>query len=208
MSTRNGGVRLRDRVPFVRGAAFGGLAYVLGYALTYVATAIDGVDPGQYGNDAVMIVGWRFYAAHFVGLSARSSEGVGPNELLEAGPRSVLAPTVYHLLVVAVLVVASYHVVRTADSRFRETATVLTTGASLVGGYLPLAVIGAVLFRVHGDASLAISVMDVSGPDPLASVALVGLVIPAVCGAVGACIGRYVRRARTRSDTRSNSVEG
>jgi hypothetical protein len=209
MPTRGGGVRVRDRVPFVRAAAFGGLAYVVGYVLTYAVTVIDSVDPGQYGNDAMMIVGWRFYAAHFVGLGTRSGDGIGPAELLGGGFDSLVPPVAYHLLPPVVLVLAGYHAIYTADIQFRKTGTAVTAGASLVGGYLPLAVLGAVLFRVHGDPpSLALALAEVTGPGLLESVALVGLLIPAVCGAIGAWIGLYVQRARARSSARADGVEG
>jgi cytochrome c biogenesis protein CcdA len=54
-------------------------------------------------------------------------------------------------------------------------------GATVVAGYLPLAVIGAVLVQVQSGSSTA-------GPDLLLAVVLAGLVYPAVLGALGSVV--------------------
>ena len=58
-------------------------------------------------------------------------------------------------------------------------------GAAVMLGYLPLSVIGAVLFAVSvGDAT--------AGPDLVTAVLLAGMVYPLVFGAVGGLVGGHL----------------
>ncbi|ELZ42920.1 transporter permease [Halorubrum saccharovorum DSM 1137] len=166
------------------GAAGGAVAYVLGYLVVYV-TQGDRIEEGLsginffadlFGGDPIstwQAAGWMFYNAHFVDVNAPSLIGGAQSANLlsqgEAGSFLFLVPPL--LLVVAGVVAG-----RTAG--VTEAVDGAQAGAFVLAGYLPLAVIGAFLFRYSvGDGTVA--------PDLVTAVLLAGAVYPAVFGAIG-----------------------
>lgn len=177
MSVSAGG----QRVPLGVGAAAGALAWLLGYLLTYVVTSgrfreFQGSFLGQVADlfglemPTWKVVGWVFYNAHFVDTVAGSGAGTaiggdgGFTALLYAVPPLVLFA-------------AGLAVGRSAGSEDATAGAV--AGASVLLGYLPLSVLGVLLFEtvVAGTAV---------APDLAAGVVLAGVLYPAVFGAAGA----------------------
>jgi len=170
----------------VGGAAAGAAAYVLGYLFAYVTqgSAIEDQLAGfnvfaeLFGGDPIptwQAVGWVFYNGHFV--DTRVPSLVGGSQLTnlisqaDGGSLTLLFVVPPVLLTVAGLVAS-----RVAAARAPVDGA--KAGAFVLVGYLPLAVIGAFLFRYSvGDGTVA--------PDPVTAVLLAGAVYPAVFGAVG-----------------------
>jgi hypothetical protein len=170
----------------VGGAAAGAAAYLLGYLFTYVtqAGAIEDQLAGfnlfadLFGGDPIptwQAVGWVFYNGHFV--DTRVPSLVGGSQLTnlisqaDGGSLSLLYVVPPVLLVVAGLVAG-----RVAGAT--EPVDGAKAGAFVLVGYLPLAVLGAFLFRYSvGDGAVA--------PDLVTAVLLAGAVYPALFGAVG-----------------------
>ncbi|WP_280586593.1 transporter [Halorubrum sp. Boch-26] len=178
--------RASDASGIVGGAAAGAAAYVLGYLFAYVTQsgAIEeqlagfNVFADLFGGDPIptwKAVGWVFYNGHFV--DTRLPSLVGGSQLTnlisqaDGGSLSLLFVVPPVLLTVAGL----------AASRLAGTTEPVdgaTAGAFVLVGYLPLAAIGAFLFRSPvGDGAIA--------PDLIAAVLLAGAVYPAVFGAIG-----------------------
>ncbi|WP_144049550.1 transporter [Halorubrum salipaludis] len=170
----------------VGGAAAGAVAYVLGYLVVYV-TQGDRIEEGLsginffadlFGGDPIstwQAAGWMFYNAHFVDVNAPSLIGGAQSGNLitqaDGGSLSLLFVLPPLLLIVAGLVAG-----RTAGAS--DPADGAQAGAFVLAGYLPLAVIGAFLFRYSvGDGTVA--------PDLVTAVLLAGAVYPAVFGAIG-----------------------
>jgi hypothetical protein len=168
------------RVPLGVGAAAGALAWLLGYLLTYVATSgrirefqgsfLGGV-ADLFGLEVPTwkIVGWVFYNAHFVDTAAGSGTGSavggdGFTALLYALPP-------------VVLLAAGLAVGRAAGSG--DAATDALAGASVLIGYLPLSILGVLLF----ETTIAGTTV---APALVPGVLLAGVLYPAVFGAVGA----------------------
>jgi len=178
------------------GAVAGAAAYVFGYLSTYV-TQQNQVDEqlagfnflaDLFGSDPIpawQAVGWLFYNAHFVDTEIPSLVGSGRslNLIAEADGGSL---ALLYVVPPLVLLVAGL-----AAGRLAGASTPLdgaTSGSLVLAGYLPLAVIGAFLFRYSvGDGSVA--------PDLITAVLLAGVVYPVVfAGAGGALSGLIANR--------------
>ncbi|WP_144797461.1 transporter [Halorubrum depositum] len=170
----------------VGGAAAGAAAYLLGYLFAYVtqAGAIEDQLAGfnvfaeLFGGDPIptwQAVGWVFYNGHFVETRVPSLVGGSQltNLISQADGGSL---TLLYVVPPVLLVVAGLVASRVAGER--EPADGAKNGAFVVAGYLPLAVIGAFLFRhTVREATIA--------PDLITAVLLAGAVYPAVFGAIG-----------------------
>jgi hypothetical protein len=166
------------------GAAGGAVAFVLGYLFTYVLTSSEirnsvaqqlvefaTGDPGTW-----KIVGWVFYNGHFVSTNVPGLFGTSSVNLIgEVEAFSAVLYVIPPLLLLAAGVFAGRQA--SAD----DPASGATSGALVLAGYLPLAVVGAFLFVISaGDTS--------AGPDLITAVLLAGAVYPAVFGAVGGAV--------------------
>ncbi len=164
------------------GAVSGAIAFCFGYVFTYAVagTALTSggasppLDALSRGVPTWTIVGWVFYAAHLVPSTvpiAGDTDTVSVN--LVAGR---LIPAALFLVPPFLLGCAG---IGTAGiARVRTTAAGTRAGALVTFGYLPLAVVGVSLFRVHLGATIV-------GVDPLASLLVLGLLYPIVFGALG-----------------------
>lgn len=179
---------VRDRVPLGAGALAGAAVYAIGYFLTYLLhsgdlrdSPLNGVSELAGGGDITLqLVGWLFYNAHFVptavDLPLFGSGSV--NFIAEADAFSAVLYAVPPLLLVgAGLAVARRH---GTSADIGDTAL---AGASVVIGYLPLALLGIAAFGVSLGSSTG-------GPDPVLAVGLAGLVYPVAFGAIGAVVAQ------------------
>jgi hypothetical protein len=189
-------------------AVAGVAAYLAGYLLTALFVLVDGV---EFSGDAgwLRVVGWVFYAAHSVELrltgAAGDSAATGTVDVFEWGSQLTnltdAVPEVLYLAApVAVLVGTASALVRRVPDARASAANAGAVGASLLVGYLPLAVLGQLLFSqtetgFGGATSLTI------GPDLLPSILAVGIVYPLICGVVGGVLSRQSDGDRSRSRT-------
>ncbi|MFB6301420.1 MAG: transporter [Haloferacaceae archaeon] len=178
-----------DRRTALTAAAAGAAAYLLGYLVTYVtrrdaiADRLRGFNfvADLFGGDPIptwKAVGWLFYNAHLVETTIPGFGGARTVNFLADGgfaPLYLLPPTL--------LLGAGVAVARLGD---RESPTAgAVAGALVVVGYLPLALVGAVVVgHPVGDGRI--------GPDLVTAGALAGLVYPAVLGAIGGTVGGVV----------------
>ncbi|MFB6161407.1 MAG: transporter [Haloferacaceae archaeon] len=172
------------------GAALGAGAYLVGYLVVYLLTArtyresfagrLLELLTGE--PNAWKLVGWTLYDAHFV----RSTVPVplGGRETVALVGEVSAAPAALYLLPVALLLAAgAAAAVVGAAADLRRGAV---AGATVVAGYLPLAVAGAFVFAFEvGDGR--------AGPTLVTAVLLAGLVYPLACGAAGGGVAGLVR---------------
>ncbi|TKX84156.1 transporter [Halorubrum sp. SS5] len=166
------------------GAVAGAAAYLLGYLSVYL-TQSGRIEEGLsglnflaelFGNDPIsawQVSGWMFYNAHFVETVFPALFGgtQSRNLLMEAEGAGFLFVVPPLLLLVGGLVAGR---VAEADSPLAGARS----GALVAAGYLPLALVGAFLFRYAvGDGGVA--------PDIVTAVLLAGAVYPAAFGALG-----------------------
>lgn len=186
-----------DRATAVRGGAAGAVAYLLGYVLVYAwqASAVEeslrGINfvADLLGGEAVpawKAVGWLYYNAHVVATRVPTLGGGGRsvNFIQEADGGSLL---LLYALVPVLLVLAGAAVARYENADRPGSAA--ASGASVIVGYLPLAVVGAfaVAHTFGGDIRVA--------PDPITAVAVAGIVYPAFFGAVGGALWSWLSSA-------------
>lgn len=188
------------------GVLFGAMAYVGGYLLTLLFVTFDGVSfTGEAGR--LTIAGWVFYAAHTVGIEVTGLAGRRSNtvviHLFEGfGELSGLTSTVPELMYMAVpivaLVGAGYIVRWRIDEPGLETSTVALLGTSTVAGYLPLAVLGRILFA-HSEARTALGEEVTLTVSPAVSTTLfvAGVLYPIVCSGIGAALAQQTTSAPT-----------
>jgi hypothetical protein len=170
----------------VTGAAAGAVAYVLGYLFAYVTQsgAVEeqlagfNVFADLFGGDPIptwKAVGWLFYNGHFVDTQIPSLVGGSrmTNLIAQADGGTL---TLLYVVPPVLLVVAGLAASRIAGAT--EPADGAKAGAFVIAGYLPLAVVGAFLFRHSvGGGTVA--------PALVTAVLLAGAVYPAALGAVG-----------------------
>lgn len=175
------------------GAAGGVVAYLLGYLFVYVTQRGSVEDQlagfnliaDLLGSDPIpawQAVGWVFYNAHFVATEVPSPVGgVRSENFIAAADDGTL--TALYLVPLLLLLAAGMAVGRFANAT--EPADGARAGGFVVVGYLPLAVVGAILFGYSvGDGTIA--------PDLLTAVLLAGIVYPAALGALGGVASTYL----------------
>jgi len=187
---------LRERLG--PGIVAGLAAYAVGYVLTYVSHS-DAVEEqlsgfnffaDLLGGDPIPTwqgVGWLFYNAHFVRTQIPGLGGPRSENFIAAGDDGSL--TLLYLVPVLALVAAGFAVVRFADTDDEDDendpASGAVDGASVIVGYLPLAVIGLFVFSYTvGDGAIE--------PDVVTGIALAGVIYPAACGGVGGAVAALV----------------
>ena len=182
---------LTDRIDgrtALAGAASGAGAYVLGYLLVYITQrgsveerlSTFNVITDLLGGDPIppwQAVGWLYYNAHFVATRLPGIGGPTTRNFIASADDGGL--TLLYLLPPLFLLGAGYAVTVVANAERPEAGAV--PGASVVAGYLPLALLGIVAFS-YGTDDGAIA------PDAVTAVLLAGLVYPLIFGAIGGAI--------------------
>ena len=178
-----------DTKRVVGGGLAGGIAaWLIGYLVVYLRNANEIENSLGSGvlealtneNVTWKLVGWIFYNAHNVAVKIPGFFGQTAQNFLAGSEETAL--TALFVLPPVLLIAAG---VVTAWNTVADPTSAARNGAAVMLGYLPLSVIGAVLF--------AVSVGDVTaGPDLVTAVLLAGLVYPLVFGAVGGLVGGHL----------------
>lgn len=216
--TSHAGRFLAGRYVVARAAAWGVAAYLAGYLLTYgwlggraasIATEVP-VQMGEPGSSvgepslATLVgeglepsawAGWLFYNAHFVGVVEMAyplSDVAVPNILLARGGTLLALFALPPVVLALAGSLAARNVRPDTVAEFPVLRVTLPAGVvrgmGVTPGYLPLAVVGAVLFSVAtANESLA-----PLAPGLLASALVMGLLYPLVFGGLGGWVGARV----------------
>ena len=186
---------LTERLPLKLGGVFGVAAYVVGYIVTYVLVEIDGeIDTSEFDSefaDTIDVVGWVFYNGHFVDTEYSISAGdfsESESERLIAEGSTQIPEVVYYLVPIVMLVGAGYLLLQ--QEYVTDVGDAALSGATLVVGYLPLAILGTILFEASESGNGgSVSV----GPETGAAILLAGLIWPIVLGAVGGFLASQIQ---------------
>ncbi len=161
------GSESRSRVSIVAGVVTGAAAFVAGYLLTFLLVVADAGFGGiELGGHLFESVGLLYFNAQFVDTAVTTGLSTETFNGLSGARQSAIPRALWTLVPVAVLVIAGR---RAAAGR----SSVLG-GASVVAGYLPLAALGTVVFRIE-------ELSPETGPALL----LAGVAFPVVCGVLG-----------------------
>lgn len=178
-----------DTKRVVGGGLAGGIAaWVVGFLVVYLLTASEIENSLGSGvlealtneNVTWKLVGWIFYNAHNVTIKIPGFFGQTAQNFVVGSEETALTA----LLVLPPLLLAVAGAAAAWNTAAAPTAAA-RNGAAVVLGYLPLSVVGAVLFSVSvGDAT--------AGPNLVTAVLLAGAVYPLVFGAIGGLVGGHL----------------
>ncbi|MFP8957472.1 hypothetical protein ACLI4Y_12135 [Natrialbaceae archaeon A-CW3] len=180
----------------LKGGALGGVgAFIAGYVLTYLLVLVDSELEYTEESAAFELIGTMFYNAHFVDAEFVFAEGTvfeGTRRLNIIAEESTQFPEpVFYLVPVAILFGVGALIAHRSVPTTATGVEGAKAGASVVVGYLPLAVVGTVLFETTAEFEiLGETIRSTFGPDVLMSIIFVGLVFPVVLGAVGGFLAR------------------
>jgi hypothetical protein len=141
----------------------------------------DLADAFGEGRPAWKIVGWVFFNAQFVTTTVTVDVPIlgGTSAVNFIAESDALSPVLY-LVVPAVLTAAGLATAR-ADGA-TDLGRALRVGPSVALGYLPLALVGTVLFTISAGESSG------GSPTLLTAVVLAGVVYPVVFGGLGGAL--------------------
>jgi len=172
------------------GALAGVAAYLLGYLLAGVLASGDVPESLRDVVPTWKTTGWYFYNAHFVDLTSTlqigGASGAATGSLIEGSDSG----TVQLLYVVPPIAAAL-----TGAALFRwlggdaDLAGGAARGALVVVGYLPLAIVGAIV--TGHTVETGVPFVEVSGtiePQLMPAILLTGVLYPVVFGAVGGAV--------------------
>ncbi|WP_436935261.1 transporter [Halovenus marina] len=160
-----------DEIPYVQGAIYGAVAFVIGYLITLVVVSTQEAE--ALTEELVEASGWLYYNAQFVDVEAAGSTF----NYLSSDLVQLEAPTIlYRLIPVVVLLGAGFALANQVN--VREPQEGALAGATIALGTVVLAIVGTFVFEISQGGSSA-------GPPLVNSVLLVGLVFPAVLGGLG-----------------------
>lgn len=168
------------------GAIAGVVAWVVGYALTFLTVGTEVQDSAAQrfieavgGEPATYeMVGWVFYNLHLVDTVFVDVPAIGEFSTNAVGSDGGFS-TVLYLIPIGLLVASGLAVARSQG--VTSVGEGVVTGATVVPGYLALSVVGLVLFEV--------SVGGATGrPAQFEAVVLAGLLYPAVFAGSGGAL--------------------
>lgn len=177
------------RARLTAGAAAGAVSIVVGYLLT-LAVVVLAEDQDFLRDRLFAAAGWIYYGAQLTplrvtdpadGPTGGAFDGVTQNIVTDSSGflgtvAATLPAPVYHLIPIAVLVVAGAGLAKRADAT--GPAVGAATGLMLVAGTVIPAAIGAVALSVTVDVLTL-------GPPVVESLLRVGILFPAILGAIG-----------------------
>lgn len=126
---------------------------------------------GGSGEMLVYLLGWVFYGAHFVSVSVPL---MGSGNIIDLLGMAGLPSLVYYAIPPIFLFLAGRSVARSNGHASMENGRLATIGATVVAGYLPLALVGKYAFTTQG-----------IGPDVTTTILIMGVVYPVVFGGIG-----------------------
>ncbi len=168
-------------LPWRRGATRGAAAFAAALVgvglLVLVERTLSGdlaglaAETDGLAGDPLYAAGWLFYNAHLVGVIV-GGEAVNLVDALRSSG-TVPASLVYAVPPPALYLAGNAVAHATADEDDERSRRALV-GATVVAGYLPLALVGAVAFTTGG-----------VGPSPVGALVFAGLGYPLVLGGLG-----------------------
>lgn len=144
-------------------------------------------------------VGWVYFAMHGVPLVGAGTVSDAP--VSQSVTASQLRDAWLLLVPVALLVVGGFLLARAGSDTAGGSARAALDGATLVLGYLPVAVVTLLVSRWERAGEAVGQAYDVVvGPDLMVGVGVAGLGYPLVWGAAGGLLASALERRRSRHE--------
>lgn len=212
------------RVPLKRAAAAGALAFLASYVVVFVAylgrfrALLDRIDFTPYGTSSTTLLtnfggapppywkgaGWLTYNAHFVTVNLPRYPGADGireiNMLLRVGGIHLLT-----LLVPAIaLVLAGYLAAKDVRS---TVGGHIYTGLSVFSGYLPLTVLGFIVFSFEYQFNEGAVPVQLT-PNPLSGILVMGVGLPVLLGGIGGFLAEIHQTIRGTDGESEGDTDG
>jgi len=185
---------LLDRIPIGRAAGLGAAAYVAVYAVTYLFVELqEDTDFGSTDVSQMDVAGWFFYSAHFVDIKLTQNDQTSTENIISEAADLTVPEPIWYIVPVVILVAIGLVAAMGLDERSASAQDAALSGAAVVAGYLPLAVVGTFLFKYETEQSFLGQTISTSiTPDTAMAVGLAGVAYPVVLGAVGGFLSTLV----------------
>jgi hypothetical protein len=161
-------------LPWISGAINGVAYFITSFLIASMVfvgdifTSFDDIDLQseffRYG------LGWKYYTSHFVDV---------PQDFSALSNQLAIPEFGYTVIPILFLFLAGRSIARTHAKEWMSNEELAAHGATVVAGYLPLALVGATMLKENGQ-----------GPDMATTVLLMGLVFPIVFGGLGGYLAR------------------
>ena len=192
VATRDESNVIESDVPAEYGLLSGFATFFLGFAITFswvareVEASLSGINAfaGLFGQSAIptwKAVGWVFYNAHFVTLEIPVPGGSSLSRDLIAAQGGSVA---LYLVPPVLLTLAGFLVARQVGD-FEDVRAGARAGATIVVGYLLVAIAGAFVTSVDAFGAMI-------APDLLGAAAVAGLLYPLVFGSFGGAVAAVI----------------
>ena len=175
---------LLDRIPIGRAAGLGAAAYVAVYAVTYLFVELqEDTDFGSTDVSQMDVAGWFFYSAHFVDIKLTQNDQTSTENIISEAADLTVPEPIWYIVPVVILVAIGLVAAMGLDERSASAQDAALSGAAVVAGYLPLAVVGTFLFKYETEQSFLGQTISTSiTPDTAMAVGLAGVAYPVVPG--------------------------
>lgn len=184
MSGANSGSVL-DRVPIIQSVVAGLAAYVASFVV--VAILVAGTEDG---DDLVGFSGNILYSSHFAKSDIEVSTAMGSQtrtrNLLSEGATE-LSEVVYYAVPIVVLVVVGIALARVVRAQEPDAAAI--AGALTAVGYVLMTILGTFLFEFNQSGGMFGGDTTITPALTAMTIVVMGIVYPAVFGAIGGAIG-------------------
>jgi len=181
---------------YITGLLVGGLTYFVSFALIAILTLYeshpDWTEPVENEIVGVFdVIGWVFYSSHLVGINGTIDERaifhptlniVLDVDLVLPGTILFFVVPILCLLIAGTLITVFFTEPTSADEAAID-------GATLVFAYLPLSLMGALVFSTHAELGL---VDGIVGPDPGWALLVMGIIYPSTFGSIGGTLGYWL----------------
>lgn len=183
-----------DQAAAIKGAVVGAGAWIVSFVIMLVLVVAL-----EDGDDAIGGAGNFLYGSHFVDskseLSGASGGGSETLNVIQDGSPE-LPEVVYFIIPVLVLFAAGVAVVRLAALTDEKEGAI--AGALLTVGYLVLTVVGTFVIEANSEQSTPVGTVETTVSPELGAMTIVvmGVLYPAVIGAIGGYAGAQMASGR------------
>lgn len=170
-----------DRVPIVQSIVAGFAAWIA----SFVAVAVF-VARTEDGDNLVGYAGNLLYNAHFVEVELSAGSDTQTQNLLAEGATE-LSEFAYYAVPIVVLLIVGIAIGRAASGSSPDAGAV--AGAAIALGYFVLTIAGTFLFEATVEGGWFQADTTISPTLDVMTIVLMGILYPAVIGAIGGTIG-------------------
>jgi len=177
----------KQELPIKTGAKFGAIAYIIGLVTTIILSLIDSeIELSElqrrgaegYAHGPLDFFSHMYSSAHFVDLKVSGAGQEVTRNIIAETPTS-LPDVMYYAVPVVILFISGHYLVQKYHANDEKVAAKI--GATIVVGYLPMALITRYIFTVEGTFEFQI----VTFAPELTMTVMTAVIYPVIFGGLG-----------------------